>query len=230
MSIYARPGDFKNFGSLPLAITAVELEIPKHDFASPLSQPVSISVDEKYMIFSPGRRKVGHYAVRSWDADDHHGAVATLVNIFGGGTLYLTNYQLVTLERQGRFKPYKSSGSIVNDGQTLALNDWQRESAEKWLGYVTAIADAAQRRNRAADKALIMQVAADRADSLGDNPPPSYGRSSLSTTRTNTTRLSRSRQRCRPATGLQVSRLSPSVCWKMPSIRSARRPKATGMM
>ena len=84
MSIYARPGDFKNFGSLPLAITAVELEIPKHDFASPLSQPVSISVDEKYMIFSPGRRKVGHYAVRSWDADDHHGAVATLVNIFGG--------------------------------------------------------------------------------------------------------------------------------------------------
>lgn len=174
MSIYARPGHFKNFGSLPLAITAVELEIPKHDFASPLSQPVSISVDEKYMIFSPGRRKVGHYAVRSWDADDHHGAVATLVNIFGGGTLYLTNYQLVTLERQGRFKPYKSSGSIVNDGQTLALNDWQRESAEKWLGYVTAIADAAQRRNRAADKALIMQVAADRADSLGDNPPPSY--------------------------------------------------------
>ncbi|CAN7445533.1 hypothetical protein LJR255_002872 [Pararhizobium sp. LjRoot255] len=176
MSIYARPGDFLNFGSLPVAITAAELEVPKHDFAAPLSQPVSISVNEKYMIFSPGRRKVGHYAVRSWDADDHHGAVATLVNIFGGGTLYLTNYQLVTLEREGRFKPYKSSGSIVNDGQTLALKDWQRESAKKWLGYVTEIASAAERRGCPADKALILQVAADRADRLGDNPPPSYSR------------------------------------------------------
>ncbi|UXT41444.1 transposase family protein [Agrobacterium tumefaciens] len=176
MSIYARPGDFLNFGSLPVAITSAELEVPKHDFAAPLSQPVSISVDEKYMVFSPGRRKVGHYAVRSWDADDHHGAVATLVNLFGGGTLYLTNYQLVTLEQQGRFKPYKSSGNVVNGGQTLALKDWQRESAEKWLGYVTEIAEAAQRLGRPADKSLILQVAADRADRLGDNPPPSYSR------------------------------------------------------
>ncbi|WP_311272283.1 MULTISPECIES: hypothetical protein [unclassified Rhizobium] len=176
MSIYAKPGDFRTFGSLPVAITAIELELPKHDFAAPLSQPVLIAVDEKYMIFSPGRRKVGHYAVRSWDADDHHGAVATLVNVFGGGTIYLTNNQLVTLERQGRFKPYKSSGGIVDDGQTLALKDWQIESAKKWLGYVDEIAKAAERRARPADKTLILQVAADRADRLGDNPPPSYSR------------------------------------------------------
>lgn len=176
MSIYARPGDFQSFGNLPVALTVVELEVPKHDFAAPPSQPVSIAVDEKYMIFSPGRRKVGHYAVRSWDADDHHGAVATLVNLFGGGTLYLTNHQLVTLEQQGRFKPYKSSGGVVNDGQTLALKDWQRESAEKWLGYVTEIAEAAVRRGRSADKSLILQVAADRAERLGDKTPPSYSR------------------------------------------------------
>ncbi len=176
MSIYSKPSDFLNFGSLPLALTVVELEVPKHDFAAPLSQPVSISVDEKYMIFSPGRRKVGHYSVRSWDADDHHGAVVTLVNLYGGGTLYLTNYQLVALEQQGRFKPYKSSGGIVNDGLTLALKDWQLESAQKWLGYVTEIAEAAEKRGREADKELILQVAADRAERVGDNPPPSYSR------------------------------------------------------
>ncbi|MBY3029456.1 transposase family protein [Rhizobium leguminosarum] len=176
MTIYSKPSDFVRLENLPIAMTTVELEVPKHDFAAPHSQPISIRVDEKYLIFGPARRKVGHYSLRSWDADDHHGAVATFVNRFGGGTLYLTNYQLVTLEAEGRFKPYRSSGGAQDVGQTLSLKDWQLRRAEWWLGYCVDVSDAAKRRGRPADRGLIEQVAKDRADKIGDPQPPSYNR------------------------------------------------------
>ena len=174
MTIYAKPGEFLSFAHVPIAMTAVELDIPRHDFGAAPSQPIAMDVDEKYMIFAPGNKKVGHYSLRSWDSDDHRAALATMVNVFGGGVLVLTNNQLVALEQQGRLKPYKSSGDTLNAGQALSLTDFQEARAKYWLGFVTDIKDAEEKRGRPADKALILNVAKDRVERLGLSNVPSY--------------------------------------------------------
>lgn len=165
--------------ALPIAMSAAELEIPDTPpDAGKNSQGYKMHVGDRYLVYSPGRRKEGHFVVRGWlEAADGHPRRVDLENEHSGSRIRLSTWQVSTLESQGRIKAVSLTrgdgiDSQPSPGLRLLLDENKQKKAERYLGYVHAcMACFASENGGKSSKRLALAAIEEHAHSLGEKAP-----------------------------------------------------------
>lgn len=174
MSIREHPGAFLNPESLPVIMTADELDLPLPE-SGQFQQKYDVAAGTRYNIWSGDRMRVGYYIVRSCLKDDRFGLVVSMDNMVTHSTIHLTTSQLVFLETHRRLR--RASGKRLNDdapGAALSVTDPRLEKGNRYLSYVAAILEAAGREGIEPKRGLIERIAAAHAVERGEVRPPCY--------------------------------------------------------
>lgn len=174
MSIREHPGAFLNPESLPVIMTADELDLPFPENGK-FQQKYDVAAGTRYNIWSGDRMRIGYYMVQSCSKDDRFGVVITMNNIVTQSTVHLTTSQLVFLETHRRLR--QENGKRLNEnapGAAFRYSDAQLAKGKFYLSYVEAILRAAERECVEPKRGLIERVAKAHALARGDICPPSY--------------------------------------------------------
>lgn len=174
MSIREHPGAFLNPESLPVIMTADELDLPLPENGQ-FQQKYEMAAGARYNIWSADRMRVGYYMVRSSIKDDRFGVVVAMDNIVTQSTVHLTTSQLVFLETHRRLR--RDNGTRLNcnaPGAAFRITDARLSKGKMYLSYVEAILRAAEREGVEPKRGLIERIALAHATERGDSHPPSY--------------------------------------------------------
>lgn len=175
MTLLSGFADFLDFEKLPKAITADQLAIPETPLGTRQGQGYDLRMGDEYVVFGKDRKIVGFYVVKSWRQG--FGGMprrVELANSIYGEEVFLTDWQLNWLEREGRIRPNFLSQDGSPDrgsfpGSALTLTKRERDFAEGWLAMVEAVL--AHCDGREMTPTLVMEAATAHAEGVGSKVP-----------------------------------------------------------
>lgn len=179
MSFLTSQFDFMD--ACAVAMTAAELEIPQSPPDIGRNQSYALPKGSRFIIYSPGHAKEGHYVVRGWlEPAEGQPRRVDLENVHSNGHLYLDAWQIGVLEDQNRIMLWTLSSeqdgsAAITPGLALAMKAEKRAKAEMYLGYVRACLDLADERGQVEPtKRTVIDAARQMAEGLGVGKPPCY--------------------------------------------------------
>ena len=131
------------------AVSEREIDIPPHPLKAGKwkAQPYGFSVGSQLLLFSKDSRKTGFMVVVSRDAYSHEGEKFMLKSTSHGFTLFMSDWQIAIMERQGRLKPLYNLANDKNRPPAplpseLALSREDHPKAVRREKYVLALIEA----------------------------------------------------------------------------------------
>jgi putative transposase len=167
--------------ALPVATNGSQLEIPDTPPDAGSCQGYLMHAGDRYIIYSPGRRMEGHYVVHDWlEAVERLPRRVHMRNVISNSDLFLTPWQISTLECQRRIRPVslaraEGDGKEVTPGISLLMDDARRVKAERYLGYVRGcIQKFADVNDGKSSRRLAEEAIDEHAEAISDPNPPCF--------------------------------------------------------
>lgn len=157
--------------------TPADLGIPASPSGFKEGQQYEIATGDEFLIFDQDKAACGAFIVQRWhDAQTGRPKQIELQNIKGNTALYLDNWQIGHLERNGLIRPLSAASARGRKnnlpGSALCLTDAQRKSALRWLAYLQAAYKKCDEENGGKlSRKLMEEAVVALAEARGEKPP-----------------------------------------------------------